>query len=819
MSRLQWVWLCIAASIQACSGSSTSATTPISDAVEPTEIVQSDEGPDTPSPDMGRGEDTALDVTDIQDVTTECLSDLDYFESNLWKPTLRVKCFVCHNQDGIANQTDMVLRSDEEPDFLASNFETVKSLAQVDVAGTSLLLLKPTNTHGLGHTGGIQFKVGSTEYGHFEHFVDRISGVIDPCDAPPLPGLETCDSVDPGIRKLRRLTRFEYGRTLQDLLGFLYSSSPEVMHGQDFTTETVVNGFDNNVDAVQVNALFADQVRSTAEKIANTQSEHFSALLPCQPVAGSEVDCAQQFITTFGKRVFRRPLTDDQIARYVSLYNLAADQDGFDEGIELVLSALLQSPHLLYRSEIGILNEASGLYELDAYEIASQLSYLLWGSMPDDELMAAADSGELLDPAEIEKQARRMIPSPKTHRLLAHFAGQWLEIDQLATRPKNTELFPTFTDDIRSALMEETVRFLGHIAIDQKGTLSELFLANYSFINADLATFYNVDAPPDTNADGYGKTSLEGSPYGGLLRHGSLLARHAFPSQSSPIHRGGVVRERMLCQDLPPPPPGIMVQVPELEPGLTTRERFSAHSEQEPCHSCHQLIDPIGFGFEHFDAVGRYRELEQGKPIDVSGAIVNSLSTDGPFEGVGELSTILANSADVHECFALQWFRFGYGLEEDPALACLVTEITNHFLTAGLQIEELLVALTQTPHFTHRQSLPDDDVPPDEPPPVEDVGGPSDAGTTLPPLPDQDLDIDPVTNSDWNTGYCMNVTVKNVGASAVQWMFTMPVQGTITQHWNVKIAPYGEEILFQGVDWNGNLAPGASAEFGFCADK
>ena len=799
-------------------GAETATPTPVTDTVEPQEVVgpapDTDAGiVDTPTPEDGAvdvGLDTAADILDVADTSTECLSDEDYFEEHLWKPTLRVKCYVCHSEPGIAKDTQLVLQPEEVPNALELNFEMVQALAVTDVGGVSLLLNKPTNTHGQGHTGGEQFKVGSVEYKHFEHFVERVTGVIDPC-ANPLPPIEVCETVEPGIRKMRRLTRFEYDRTVSDLLGI------ESTYGHDFTPETMVHGFDNNADALQVNALYADQVRSAAEKLAKAVMGNPTAAWTCS--SPSDSACVQAQITSFGKRAFRRPLTEAEVSRYEVLFALAAVEDGVAAGFELVLSAFLQSANFLYRPEIGVLNESTGLYELNAYEIASELSYLLWGSMPDDELFASADSGALLDPAEIHTQVVRMIASPKTRAMVTHFGRLWLEIENLMAQPKDTKSFPEFTEPIRGSLLEETARFLNHVILDQKGSLSDLLEADYSMLNGALTAYYGVAPTDGADPSSYTLTDLSNGPYGGLLRHGSVTARHAFPAQSSPIHRGVLIRERFLCQDLPPPPPGIVVQVPELKEGLTTRERFAAHSEQEPCHSCHQLIDPIGFGFESFDAVGRHRETASGKPVDESGEIINSVSTDGSFSGVGDLSTVLAQSTEVHECFALQWFRFAYGVDEDPTLDCLLADITQSFVSQGTQVESLWLALAQTPHFTHRKSLPDDDVPPDEPIPVEDTGGESDGGTVNPPLPEQELEVSPETNSDWNTGYCMNVTVKNLGAVAVQWVFSMPVEGTISQIWNATATPYGDEIMFQGVAWNGNLAPDQSADFGFCADK
>jgi hypothetical protein len=340
----------------------------------------------------------------------------------------------------------------------------------------------------------------------------------------------------------------------------------------------------------------------------------------------------------------------------------------------------------------------------------------------------------------------------------------------------------------------------------------------------------------EKDGDGFGTVSLSDTPYGGLLTKGAITTRHAFSNGSSPIHRGLMVRERMLCQDLPPPPPGIVVEAPPVDPSLTTKERFTAHSEVEPCTACHNMIDPIGYGFEHFDGVGRYRETENGTPIDVTGEIFSSLPLAGTFDGIEELAIKLAESEDVQACYTLQWFRYGYGLEESQSVDCLIDQLNDAFVSANTDVRELLLALALSPHITERvDAQPLDPLyDPGDLTPIGEEGGEeggSEEGGTEEEggeeeggeeggsidLPEQSIEVELNIDSEWDSGYCATISVTNVGDGSVQWKFSMAIDGTINQLWNANYEPNGDEWIFSGLDWNGTIESGQSAEFGYCA--
>ena len=304
---------------------------------------------------------------------------------------------------------------------MAANFNLFAEIAQTNFGSTSLILLKPTGLHPNGHTGGVLVQPDSAEYAALEHFVDLLNGDKDPCD--PIGESASCDEVQPGPRQLRRLTRFEYDRTISEIFGF------ESTYGSAFTPEVVVHAFDNNGSAVTVDSLFADQVRKAAS------AAEIASILNAQGCPQGEGVCGR-LLDTLGLQIFG----DRGIGKAIRGFMMWCPP-GRESKFQWVLTGLLQSPHFLYRAELGE-HLGEGVYALDSYEIASQLSYLVWGSMPDSELFAAAASGELLDPEVREEQLQRLLADPKSRGQLAHFSNQWLEVNQLATVPRR-EFTPT----------------------------------------------------------------------------------------------------------------------------------------------------------------------------------------------------------------------------------------------------------------------------------------------------------------------------------------------------------------------------------------
>jgi hypothetical protein len=502
-------------------------------------------------------------------------------------------------------------------------------------------------------------------------------------------GVLACED-DPGPTPLRRLTHREYDATIRDLLGD--DSHPSAT----FPPESSPTGFDNEAQALDVDGMLAEEYLAAAETIA--AAADLEALLPCDAAVDGEDACAGQFIDEFGVRAFRRPLDADLRARYVALFADSRDAWGFDRAIELVVVAMLQSPRFLYRVELGLAeDEGEAMVRLDGWELASRLSYLLWGSMPDDELFAAAQGGELDTPEQVRAQAERMLADPRARAMVGEFHAQWLKLPALATISKDEAVYPGF-DALRPALDEETRAFVEHVIFDDDGDLRTLLTAPYTFVNADLAALYGVSSPGGTSLE---RVDLPAGQRAGLLTQAGVLAVHAKPDRSSPVLRGRFVRERLLCETMPEPPPDVDTTPPSVDPDASTRERFEQHTTDPSCAGCHVLLDPLGFGFEHYDGIGRWRDQDGASAVDASGSVVTG-EGDVPFDGALELAEWLADSSQVRACVATQWFTWAHGRAPELVDACTTETLVDAFTAADGDIRELLVALTQTEAFYYR---------------------------------------------------------------------------------------------------------------------
>lgn len=417
------------------------------------------------------------------------------------------------------------------------------------------------------------------------------------------------------------------------------------------------------------------------------------AILACDPV---EDGCVEDFLTTFGRRALRRPLDAAETASYRAIFE--SEVDPWD-GAELAAQAMLSSPAFLYRFEIGV-EAGEGVAKLDGFETASALSYFLWGTGPDEALLDAAAMGELDTVDGIEGHARRMLDNPRARQTVRAFTRQWLGIEAVPAMDRAP--FPAFDSDLGSAMVHESERFVEHVTFDGSGQYADLLTAEFTFVDAALADHYGVPKPDVA----WGEVAV---PHrSGVLGHAAVLTANAYSDQTSPIRRGLFVRERLLCQELPPPPPDAG-GVPDVDPNATTRERYAQHSSDPSCSGCHQYIDEVGFGFERFDAVGAWRETENGQPIDASGDLndVNGLGsqTSGVFSTLSELGAIVATSDAGPSCFTRQMHRFAMGQtsrEGDPGLEALFSD----FQASNHDIRELMVAISTSPGMVFRTVTP-----------------------------------------------------------------------------------------------------------------
>lgn len=495
--------------------------------------------------------------------------------------------------------------------------------------------------------------------------------------------------IQPGPSSLRRLTRDEYDATIRDLLGD--DSHPAASFPRD------EDGLGYEVGAT-VSPLLAELYLRAAEEIAaRAVSERLDAILPCDPSAIGEEACARRFVVRFGRRTYRRHLEPARVERLMEVYRAGAEGGTFEDGIRVVIGAMLQSPFFLYRVELGA-PPAESSVALTMDERAARLSYFLWGTMPDEALFSAADAGELATPDQVEAHARRMLDDPRARTTIQRFAAQWLELE-LDDVVKDDAVHPEWSPELASSMEASALRFVDHVVFESSGTLRELLTARYAFVDARLAPIYGVEAPSE---EGLVRVALDREERAGVLTQAALLARHARPAESSPVLRGNLVRERLFCHTLPPPPDALMVEPPEPDPRSSTRARYEAHRSNPACASCHELMDPIGFTFERYDAIGRHRLEDAGAAIDARGSITGTRSTDGELEGAVELARALAESPDVSRCFTEQMWQFAFRRTEVPADACSIAEAHAAFTSSGGDVRALLLAIVRTDAFLHR---------------------------------------------------------------------------------------------------------------------
>ncbi|MES1172295.1 MAG: DUF1592 domain-containing protein [Bacteroidota bacterium] len=527
------------------------------------------------------------------------------------------------------------------------------------------------------------------------------TGVVGDAGGPTTGGgsAALCQTPDPGPSVIRRMTRLEYRNTLRDLLG----SPPAIADA--FPAEERRLGFDNNAAALSTSPVLVEQYLLAAEKAATdavNSPSSLAAIVPCDAAVAGTDACGRQFINAFAPRAYRGPLSGDDVDLLTSVFDAGKATD-FKTGVRLVIETVLQSPRFLYRVEFGTAPQGNdAVVRPDHWEMASRLSYLLWHSMPDDALVAAAQAGRLGTAAEIQTEVDRMLQDPKARGMVADFYSQWLGVGDVGGVEKDRAAFPTFTSAIAGFMQQETAQFLDHVTWEDGGDLDAVFSAPFTFLNGPLAQHYGIGG---VSGNTFVKVSLEGSGRGGFLTQGGILSLLGKANQTSPVHRGKFVREQFLCDELPPPPADLMVKAPELSTTLTTRQRFTQHASDKACSPCHRLMDPIGLGFEAFDGAGVLRSLENGQPVDTSGEVAAS-DVAGPFNGVSELGHKLAGSDQVRACVATKWFRYGTGRGETTADACSMGTIKDKFAAGGYKIRDLMVALTQSDAFLYRRVTP-----------------------------------------------------------------------------------------------------------------
>lgn len=631
-----------------------------------------------------------------------------FFADEVYPLLERVQCNLCHNDNGVAGRTAFQFPTDDATaeQIAAFGFQMM-DLVDRDDPAQSVLLLKPTMQ--VPHTGGERFAPDSEDAATLLRWIRHLAGLSDAEIAVARKRIRLASQHEAEALSIRRLTHSQYNNTLRDLLG------DQTRLANGFPQEDFVSGFKNRAEGQGIPPLLAEAYSAAAERAARSafRGGDHQGLIPCKPRSSTDVDCADAFVKDFGAKAFRRPLTAAEVRVYTDLlHNEAMRTDEFMSGAQMVVEAMLQSPHFLFRTEHG-----AGA-ELAQHETATRLSYFLWDTMPNDELRAAAAAGELETIEQVEAMARRMLKDQRARSSMEEFLAQWLRFDRTLTATRERRLFPEFNAELARAMTEETRQLFDYL-VWEDGDFREFFSADYSFISTALAELYGLPAPEEEFAK---VTYPADSGRGGVLGHGSIMTLTSGPSDTSPTGRGLFIREHFLCHDVPPPPPGVDATLPmvtESRP-LTNRDRLKIHLNSTPCMSCHKLIDSIGVGFEQYDAIGQFREQlllkfkdpsydgedDEKKEIEVKLDLNTEAYVQGlegsEFSTPKELGQILANDPGCQRCMVKQLFRYAMGREETAGDQIAIDGMLDAFESSGFKFREMMVAVVKSEPFLGR---------------------------------------------------------------------------------------------------------------------
>jgi len=490
-------------------------------------------------------------------------------------------------------------------------------------------------------------------------------------------------------RRIWRLTPTEYDNTVADLLG-------DTTHpASGWSPDGIANGFHNQASSLGLTETLGNQIARSAREVADRAvTSRFESLFPCGD--GPDAACVDRFLRDLGLRAYRRPLADVEVAELTELFGEARTALDAQAGVQLVLETLLQSPSFLHRTELGIDGAAGPTVELDAYEVASALSYTLWDSMPDRALFALAADGSLLDPAVREREARRMLEDPRPRPAVPHFFLELLEYEALAFQRRDPGLFPE--GDARIARMAEgTTRLVEHVVFDDEGTWSRLLTIPLTFADRTLAPVYGAEVATDT----FEPIALDPGERGGLLTEAGVLAAHATADESAPPRRGRLVAQRMLCLTIPPPPPGVSQTVVVGERS-TTRAAYEAVTSGPTCAGCHVTLNPLGFAFEHYDPMGQFRREDNGLPVDARVDLDDVHGLEGEIDGAVALGARLAASEEARSCFVRQTYRYLMGRAETDADTTTLATLVERFEESDTDVRDLVLAIVIADAFVNR---------------------------------------------------------------------------------------------------------------------
>lgn len=509
------------------------------------------------------------------------------------------------------------------------------------------------------------------------------------CGTDSVPGGPDGRHAEP---RLRRLLAKQYTNSVRALLG---TQAAEVASPPaDIPTQ----GFESiGASQLSLSDSSLSQYEASARAIADVIAADVSVLpakMGCTPTGPADRPCFETFARTFGKRAFRRPLTDDEVSRYATLTATVAGRYGNAyAGVAYAISAFLQSPNFIYQVEVGEVDpDDAQRRRLTGYEMATRLSFFLLDTTPDDAMLDLAESG-LATRDDVRAQATAMLEREEAKAALDNYFEERFKLRQLTSLTKDPQLFPAFGVALAEAMRTETLLLLRDIAWTRDADVRELLDANYAFVNSELAQLYGTQ--PVTGGD-FEKRMLPGDRRG-VFGQAAFLAREAHPQTTSPTRRDRFVSERALCIDIPPPPPEVVTELPPPVPGMpmTMRQRLAEHASNEQCSGCHQRMDGIGLALENFDALGTARTTDEGLPIDASGEIFQV----GTFTGLPGLAALVREQPEYARCWVRSLYRHATGHVEAQADEHSLTAVDEAFETSQFKLKTLLVEVVVSDAF------------------------------------------------------------------------------------------------------------------------
>ncbi len=712
----------------------------------------------------------------------ECPDLRTTFKTDVLTGVLAPRCASCHSPTGLAKATRLLVTADE-----TETLNRVRVLFREAGKSGPLLLAKVVG--GEGHGGGQVLVESSREYQVLAQFGGMLDGN---CAAAA-----QAQPANINRRFVRRLSTDEYESTVVDLVGLSG-------YGATLPSESRAEVFDNNAALMRTDTDYFQSVMDNARDIAQSPDLKWTTLGGCN-TAGTA--CAKTFIETFGGRAFRRPVTADDVVRYNAVYAGIGGGD-HEKGIRAVVRGMLQSPFFLFRTELGVKNGSRN--DLTGYEIASELSYLFWGTMPDQGLFDAARDGKLQSKTEILVQAKRLLADPRAAASQGRFVDQWLNLRVLADKTKDPQKFPAFTTEVQTELRKETLSFFTETTRATDGTLKTLLTADFSYLSEGAARYYGV---PWSGAAAGGLKRVAQPGRSGILTQASLLALGATSTDPVAILRGKLVRSRLLCQPIGDPPASAAVVTAMLAPPRNNRERAAQLLGNPDCAGCHHKMDPIGLVYEGFDAAGKASGVS-----DVSGEVLDAPSAAGPVNGPLELHTKLAESAEVQACFTKLWARYGYAIADSAEASEVVAKLAGDFAAQDTGLASLILSLTQTDHFTSRLGDPEETAAPAATPPAPPARGDAgaDAGkggvADVPTTPGVTFQAqagyenggkEEGAGNWWLRGTLLNTTT----APITNWSYRMPRPGDFAESSKVTVGAAGQFWIVRAGADNQTLMP------------